>query len=240
VSRLITAIVIIVAGAGGVAAEERPFVSEVTPYVRDSSLVCDIRSGGLFSERIVGTVQSGLPAIMEVIYAFETRGGKTVGSGVHSFELSYDVWEDVYSVAAGDTTESFAGPDGLAEMSAYVEFLRRVKVAPVDHLDPSLEYTLLITIAIHPLTGSEERRVEGLVEESVGARSHQSWREQLLSINELISRFFSRDKGASNRSDLFRSASFAPGELPGSKFPIDGGGGGWFGDAAVAMEIEVR
>jgi len=240
VSRLIAAIVIIAAGAGGVAAEERPFVSEVSPYVRDGSVVCDVRSGGLFSERIVGTVQSGLPAVMEVIYAFETRGGKTVGSGVHSFELSYDVWEDVYTVTAGDSTETFTGPGGLDDLNAYVEFLRAVLVAPVDHLDPSLEYTLLITIAVHPLTGSEEQRVEGLVEESVGVRSHQSWREQLLSINELINRFFSRDKGATNRSDVFQSSFFAPGELPGSKLPIDGGGGGWFGDAAVAVEFEVR
>jgi len=110
----------------------------------------------------------------------------------------------------------------------------------VDVLDASLQYTLLVTVAVHPLTGSQRRRVEGFVEESVGSRSHQSWREQLLSINELISRFFARDRGASNRSDVFRTGRFAPGELPGSKSPIDGGGGGWPGQATVAFEIEVH
>jgi hypothetical protein len=240
VSRLAAAIVIIVAGAGSVAAGERPFVSDASPYVRDGVVVCDVRSGGLFTERVVGTVKSGLPAVLEVIYNVETRDGKAVASGVHTFRLGYDVWEDLYSVSAGDSAETFAGPGGFDEMSAYVGLLHAVPLVAADRLDASVEYTLSIAIAIHPLTGTEERRVEDLVEESVGARSHESWREQVLSINELISRFFSGDKGASNRSDAFRSAFFTPADLPGSNLPVDGGGGGWFGDAAVAMEVEVR
>jgi hypothetical protein len=226
--------------AGGVTADDRPVVSRVTPYVSNGMLLCDVRCGGVFSERIVGTVKSGLPAVVELIYAFETSGGKTVGSGVHSFELQYDVWENVYAMTAGDTSSTFSGPTAFDDLSAAIEHLRGVSIVPVDMLEPSLEYTLLVTVAVHPLTGTQERRVEGFVEESVGARAHQSWREQLLSINELISRFFARDKGSSNRSDVFRTSRFAPGELPGSKVPVDGGGGGGFGEATVAMEIEVR
>jgi len=227
-------------GAGGAAANDRPVVSGVSPYVSGGLLVCDVRCGGLLSERIVGTVKSGLPAVVELIYAFETSGGKTVGGGVHSFELRYDVWEDVYSITAGDSSETFAGPAGFDDLSAAIEHLHGVAIVPMDLLDASLEYTLLVTVAVHPLTGTQKRRVEGFVEESMAARSHQSWREQLLSINELINRFFARDKGASNRSDVFRTSHFAPGELPGSRVPVDGGGGGWFGDATVAIEIEVR
>ena len=239
-SKLTAAIVIILIGAGGAAADDRPVVSGVSPYVSRGLLVCDVHCGGLLSERIVGTVKSGLPAVVELIYAFETSGGKTVGGGVHSFELRYDVWEDVYSIAAGDSSETFAGPTGFDDLSAAIERLHGVAIVPMDLLDASLEYTLLVSVAVHPLTGTQKRRVEGFVEESVGARSHQSWREQLLSINELISRFFARDKGASNQSDVFRTSQFAPGELPGSRVPVDGGGGGWLGDAAVAIEIEVR
>jgi hypothetical protein len=241
VSRLVAVVVVLVmVGAGGVAADERPYVSDVSPYVRDGRLVCDIRCGGLFSERIVGTIQSGLPAVVEAIYSLETADGRTVASGVHSFELIYDVWEDVYSVSAGDSTETFTGAAAFEQMSAAVERLHAVPIAPAGDLDATLAYTLSITIAVHPLTGTEERRVEGFLEESVGSHSHETWREQLLSINELISRFFSRHKGASNRSEVFRSASFAPGELPGSKLPVDGGGGGWTGEMTVAMKVGVR
>lgn len=239
-SRLTAAIIFLLIGATSVRADERPVVAQASPYVVDGGVVCDVHCGGIFSERITGTVKSGLPAIVELIYSFETRGGKAVASGIHSFELGYDVWEDVYSVTAGDSTSTFAGPGGFDKMKAAVEHVSRVPIAPAGGLDAALEYTITLTVAVHPLTGTEKRRVEGFVEESMGARSHETWREQALSINELINRFFSRDKGASNRSDVFRSAYFAPGELPGSKYPIDGGGGGWFGETTVAMELEVR
>jgi hypothetical protein len=239
VSRLTAAIIFLLIGATSVRADERPVVAEASPYVVDGGIVCDVRCGGIFSERITGTVKSGLPAIVELIYTFETRGGEAVAGGIHSFELGYDVWEDVYSVTAGDSTSTFDGPGGFDAMKAAIEHMHRVPIAPAGGLDPALEYTVTLAVAVHPLTGTEKRRVEGFVEESMGM-SHETWREQALSVNELINRFFSRNKGASNRSEVFRSAYFEPGELPGSRYPVEGGGGGWFGETTVAMECEVR
>jgi hypothetical protein len=223
-------------GAHGAVADERPVVSEASPYVSNGVVVCDVRCGGLFSEQIVGTVKSGLPAVVELLYSYETRDGDVVGSGIHSFELRYDVWEDVYSVVAGDSTTTFGG---FEAMRAAIERLHDVSIVREDALEGSTEYAVMITVAVHPLTGSERRRLEGFVEESVGARSHDSWREQVLNINDLISRFFSRDKGTSNRSDVFRTDYFARGELPGSSFPVDGGGGagGFRDDMTVAYEV---
>lgn len=238
-SRLTAAIVVFLVGATSARADERPVVAGASTYVVDGGIVCDVRCGGIFSERVTGTVKSGLPAVVELIYSFETRGGETVASGIHSFALGYDVWEDVYSVTAGDSTSTFDGTGGFDAMKAAVEHMRRVPIAPAGGLDPALEYTVTLIVAVHPLTVAEKRRVEGFVEESMGV-SHETWREQALSVNELINRFFSRNKGASNRSEVFRSAYFEPGELPGSKYPVEGGGGGWFGETTVAMEFEVR
>jgi len=234
VSRLAAIVVILILSAGGAVADERPVVAEVSPYVSGGGVVCDVRFGGLFSERIVGTIKSGLPAVVELIYSCETGDERSIGTGVHSFELKYDVWEDAYSIVTGDSTTTFGD---FEELQAAMEHLHGVPVVPVDLLDGTLEYALLVTVAVHPLTGTEQRRVEGFVEESVGVRSHKSWREQVLNINELINRYFSRDKGASNRSDVYKTGYFAPGELPGSKFPVDGGGGGWLDETTVALEV---
>jgi hypothetical protein len=220
--------------ARSAAADERPVVSDASPYVAGSRIVCDVNCGGLFSEKIVGTVKSGLPAVVELLYTIETRDGDVIGNGIHSFELRYDVWEDVYSIVAGDSNRAFASFD---EMGSAIDNVRGLPIIPVEMIDPSLEYAVRLTVAVHPLAGSEKRRLEGFVEESVGARSHGSWREQALNINELISRFFSRDKGVSNRSDVYRTDFFAPADLPGAKFPVEGGGGGGFGEATVAMEV---
>lgn len=215
-------------------ADERPVVSDASPYVAGGRIVCDVSCGGLFSDRIVGTVKSGLPAVVELLYSIETRDGDVIGNGIHSFELRYDVWEDVYSVAAGDSIRAF---DSFDEMGTAIDNVHGAPIVPVNMIDPSLEYVVLLTVAVHPLAGTEKHRLEGFVEKSVGARSHGSWREQALNINELISRFFSRDKGVSNRSDVYRTGFFAPRELPGAKFPVEGGGGGGFGAATVAVEV---
>ena len=62
-SRLAAAIVIIVAGAGGVAAGERPFVSDASPYVRDGVVVCDVRSGGHRQRRFHHAAEHDLHAM---------------------------------------------------------------------------------------------------------------------------------------------------------------------------------
>jgi len=221
--------------AGGAAAEERPFVSGADVYVSRGRIVCDVQCGGLLSERIAGTVQSGLPVVVELVYSLEVRDGKTVQSGIHSYELLYDVWDDVYSIGAGDSTVTFETFDA---MGIAIETLRRVPIVPVESVEAVSEYSVHLTVAVHPLKGSQSQRVEGFVEEAVGARAHASWREQVLNINDLINRFFSRDKGTSNRSEVYQGRFFQPRSLPGAGGPVeDGSGGGGFGGVTVALEV---
>jgi hypothetical protein len=235
VSRLAAAFVIIILSAGGVRAEERPFISGAEVYVSRGRIVCDVECGGLLSERVAGTVQSGLPVVVELVYSLEVRDGKAVTSGVHSYELLYDVWDDVYSIRAGDSTSTF---DTFDAMGSAIENLHDVPIAAVESVEAVSEYAVSLTVAVHPLKGSESQRVEGFVEEAVGARAHGSWREQVLNINDLISRFFSRDKGTSNRTDVYHVPFFRPRSLPGAGGPVeDGSGGGGFGGVTVAYEV---
>lgn len=221
--------------ASGAAADERPVVSDVYVYVAEDRVSCDIACGGLFPEQIVGTVKSGLPAVVELLYSVEERGGKTVATGFSSYELRYDVWDDIYYIIEGEKSESFDTFDGLRNA---IENLEMVLLAPVERIDRSRKYTVQVTVAVHPLSGRDRRRIAGFVEETVGARSHDSWREQVLNINDLIGWFFSRDKGTSNRSDVFESPVFTLDALPGASRPPEGRGS--VVPAALVAMIEVR
>jgi hypothetical protein len=225
---------LVLACAQGAAADERPVVAGTTVYVSGGRIVCDVTCGGLFSERIVGTIESGLPAVVELLYTLEREGGGTVESGVHTFELGYDVWEDVFSVEAGDSSTYFESFDVL---KTAIERLRGVPLAPMGRVDPAGVYTVHVTVAVHPLSGSDHRRIEGYVEEAVGARTHDSWREQVLNINDLIGWFFSRDKGTTHRSDVYRTAAFTPGSLPGAARPPEGRRYGAPDGMIVALEV---
>jgi hypothetical protein len=220
------------------AATERPMITGAEVYVSGDLIVCDVRCDGLLSERIAGTVQSGLPAVIELLYNLEGRDGKAVLNGIHSYELLYDVWDDIYSIRSGDSTLIFEDFDAMGRS---IERLQRLPIVSVEAADTSREYSVSLIVAVHPLRGSETHRVEGLVSDAVGARAHDSWREQVLNINDLIRRFFSRDKGTSNRSDVYRTQYFAPRSLPGAGDSSGGGpGGGSSGLAAITIAFEVR
>ena len=225
--------------AGSAAADERPTIVDAQVYVSGGRIVCDVRCDGLLSERIAGTVKSGLPAVIELLYSVEAHGGKVVSKGIHSYELLYDVWDDIYSIRSGDSTVIFEDFDAMGRS---IERLQRVPIVSVEAADTLREYSVSLTVAVHPLRGSETQRVEGLVSDAVGARSHDSWREQVLNINDLISRFFSRDKGTSNRSDVYRTQYFSPRSLPGAGGSSGGGsgGGGSSGLAVITVAFEVR
>jgi hypothetical protein len=225
----------------GFAAGDRPEVSSADVYVAGGTIMSDLHCGGLFSEEIVGTVQSGLPAVVELLYVVTSRADETVKRGIHSYELRYDVWEDVYTVGRSDSSSSYSS---FEAMSGAVEALRGVSIIPLTRLDARAEYSISFSIAVHPLRGMEKEKLEGWVGETVGGRESGAWHEQVLNLNELIKRFFSRGKETSKRSEWFRTGFFSPRDLPGATRDTgrrDGGawmilasldGGGYFAEAS--------
>lgn len=196
--------------AGGALAAEQPRIEGASVYVRGEVVHCDLRCERLFDDRVVGTVQSGLPAVVELLYALHDADGRRVRRGLHSYELLYDVWEDVYSLDRGDTVVTFAGFEALR---AALERLEGVAIAPVADLAPRGSYTVEFSIAIHPLRGTEEAQVVGWVDEQVLGQSSRSWHERMLNLGDLIHSLFSRGRDHSVRSDWYRSAAFVPSAL---------------------------
>jgi hypothetical protein len=201
----------LLAGSGGaVRAAERPAITRATVYVASEVVTGDLDCTDVFSEEVVGTVESGLPAVVEVLYELVGPDGKRLRRGLHAIELRYDVWDDVYSLDRGDTVLTF---DSFAAMSGAVERLRGVAVVPLGELDAEAEYAVAFAIAVHPLRGSEEEQIAGWVDEQVAGSSSRSWRERLLNVNDLITRFFSHDTGTTSRSEWHRTALFRPSSL---------------------------
>ena len=209
-----------VAGEGG----HGPVILRANVFVSDGFIVSDLTSNGLFTEQIIGTVESGLPAVVELLYALITRENKTVDRGLHAFELRYDVWEDFYSIEGMDSTMRFTSFDLMADA---VEHLREIAIVPVSVVEPDDEYAVEFSIAVHPLRG-REKQIVGWVGENVRDGGDQTWREQVLNLNDLIEHFFASGKSGPGRSEWYRTGFFNPGRLPigdnGDGGPASGGG----------------
>jgi hypothetical protein len=192
------------------AEEPHPAIVSVRLAAEGGYVTGDVTSSGLFSERITGTVQSGLPAVVDVFYYFSTPDGGTAAENVLSFSLHYDVWEDVYSVEAPDTTLSFPT---FAAMQQAIQKLHHLKLVSLDSLDPSRSYRVHMSIMINPLRGADRDEIAGWVSENMQESEDDSWHGQVLNLNELISHFFSRERGVVNRSSWYKSASIKPDSL---------------------------
>ncbi|MEJ2722444.1 MAG: hypothetical protein P8181_15095, partial [bacterium] len=90
-------------------------------------------------------------------------------------------------------------------------------------VDPNADYAVEFSIAVHPLRGREQQIV-GWVGENIRA-GDDTWREQVLNLNDLIQHFFASGKAAAGRSDWYKTNFFNPGRLPvddGRERPADG------------------
>jgi len=55
-------------------------VREINPYTRNGNLCSEIGCGNLFSEKIIGTIQSGLPSIIDVKIKLAEASDKTIAT----------------------------------------------------------------------------------------------------------------------------------------------------------------
>ncbi len=191
------------------AQSERPAVVRANVYVDGGFVVGDLSSRHLFSDQIVGTVESGLPAVVELLYRLVGRDDKAVDGGVRVYELGYDVWEDRYSVAGSDSTAYYAS---FVTMGGAVEHLRGIKLLPISRLQDDAEYSLHFKVAVHPLRSRDrDDMVEWMGENMMGQGDTE--KRQMLNLNDLIQHFFSREKSGDNQSAWFETPYFRPARL---------------------------
>jgi hypothetical protein len=193
--------------AGG--ADLSPSILACHLYISNEMLTGDIKSADLFSERIAGTIQSGLPAVVEFFFSLEARNHGSVQRGVLSYELNYNVWDDYYSVESSDSVRTYPTYEAMTQA---VQNLRYIALIPVRNMEPDGEYFLRLGVAVNPLCGSDRKKIAGWVDENVRGESGESWREQVLNLNDLIQHFFAKRKDA-NRSEWFQTKFFKPAAL---------------------------
>ena len=60
---------------------DRPAILRADVFVSGGLIVSDLTSDNLFSDQVIGTVESGLPAVVELLYSLVTRENKAVSGG---------------------------------------------------------------------------------------------------------------------------------------------------------------
>lgn len=188
-------------------------VERITPGLSGDSLVVSADFKNLFSRKIVGTIQSGLPSIVEIqIKLFE--GTKQIVRKPISRSIEFDVWEERYRVRSPDTTQVYFE---FEQVKQAANRLMNVFLISKALLAATKNYTIQIRVGIIPISAHQANKVSYWLEnpnqseEAIASDNRSSGFS--LNINKLVSFFVNKKKGSQFSSKWFSSRSFRLAEL---------------------------
>lgn len=198
------------AAGAAVAAEDPARVTAVTPARVGDLVVARLATEGLPGQRLLQSMRSGLISAVDLDLALLDDRQKVVGGNSISFQLGFDLWEEIFSVRSDGREQRF---QDLDDLQAYLAELRALPVIPVNRLDPEARYRLQIGWQVHPIAPAEQDRVEDvIVGDQRPRREGQDQQEASVSLGRLI-RFFYKGSGDDRRDQVILSGWFTRKEL---------------------------
>ena len=193
------------------AAGETAEVVSVTPHLQDGLLVCDVHTAGLPGEKINSSVRSGLVSSIDLMLELiQAEDGHRLAAGQASFQLAFDLWEEIFSVRGDGSERRFRSLD---ELQAHLAELGTVPVIPVNRLTPDARYRLRIGLQVYPIAPVEQDRVEDVIAgDQRPRREGQDQQEASVSLGQLI-RFFYKGGGEGRGNQVILSDWFTRKEL---------------------------
>lgn len=184
-------------------------VRQITPELANGYLKVSVNFENLFSDRIVGTIQSGLPSIIQIEIKLYDSRNKSIFRKLISKTISYDIWEERYSIKNADTSTTFTE---FEEVKHNGSRLRNETLTESKNLDENSDYTLRIRVGIIPISARQAEKVTDWLldpnqtEEYLASENRSSgWQ---LNINKLVSFFVSSRKKSHYTSEWYSSSKF--------------------------------
>ncbi|MCH8956808.1 DUF4390 domain-containing protein [candidate division KSB1 bacterium] len=188
-------------------------VERITPKLSGDSLLVSADFKNLFSRKIVGTIQSGLPSIVEIQIKL-LEGTKQIVRKPISRSIEFDVWEERYVVRSPDTTEVYFE---FEQVKQAANRLLNVVLISKGLLTANQTYTIQIRVGIVPISAHQANKVSYWLEnpnqseEAIASDNRSSGFS--LNINKLVSFFVNKKKGSQFSSKWFSSRPFRLAEL---------------------------
>ncbi len=174
-------------GSAAQAREQGGRVDRVRLLRTEESLLCDLNLSGLFTSPIESTLRSGLPVVVDVAMVMLPSTGREQGRLLRS-ELSYDVWEDLYTLRRGAKETIFEDFDALRRAC---RSYRGLPLKELGRPGDRGELRLRLRVSVNPLGGPERQRMARWLAETVSDPDDPANRELLLDLGGLIGSFFS-------------------------------------------------
>lgn len=143
-----------------------------------------------FTEKVTGTIQSGLPSMLEIELVIKNAQQKTIAQRAIFRRISYNIWEEKYKIDSPDTTQIFKD---FASLQKACILLRTSLFLPQKLIYPYQANKIFIRARLRLISSSQSRKLAGWLDQSYQTRERISSDESSsgfrLNFSTLVSMF---------------------------------------------------
>jgi hypothetical protein len=218
---LLAVLLACVLGPVAAAGQAKIHVSVVTPAVQDGALLVGVECAQLFSPRSLSTLQSGLPAVLQLELRL-LRGTRTqtmLGLGQEEFELvrtvreahsiRYDVWDERYTIGQRGRDPQVVETVQAAE--SLTATFSAIELASLTQLATAATYKVRARVQLLPISEEQGDRVADWLREpdALGGIPDDGEEGRFgFDVSELLSALWGGGKPTRDRSDWFEGDGF--------------------------------
>lgn len=134
---------------------QQPKIRGLSAAPRGEKIIARVRLEQLFAPKIVSTIRSGLPAIVQHDFRLQAENGKEKERALQTLEVKYDIWAQRFVLAFPDTVRfatTFAEVEKMLKDFEIPAFF----TAALDH---SSAYRLRLRVAVVPISAEQNRQM---------------------------------------------------------------------------------
>jgi hypothetical protein len=193
---------------------QKPQVQSVSPVKIGDCIGITCSLNDLFAPKIVGTIKSGLPALLNFDMRLHEEAGREVWRGDQSWKILYDLWTEKYRLRTSGEEKFFDNFSGLEE------FCRRFQSGPLlsqAYLQRDKKYRVRVQVIVIPISSRQKEQLRDILEASESGQESnpaESRRNSFsVNISQLISFFMSGKSQPDGASEWGESAAFRVAEI---------------------------
>ncbi|MFQ5631963.1 MAG: DUF4390 domain-containing protein [bacterium] len=172
-------------------------VREVIPTIRENKLFVNVRIENLFSPKVVGTIQSGLPSVVFVELTLQEINGRRILRKRILQSISYNIWEERYTIQRDSTEESLQDFSLVKEHSSTI---KEIYLIGARFLRAGAKYSVKVRAGISPISSLQSEKLSSWLQESDETQSDIVAQERSSGFKFNLSKLVSILVGGNKRS----------------------------------------
>jgi hypothetical protein len=179
-------------------------VEDIQPNLKSGHLTFSAKFKNLFSRKTLGIIQTGLASIVRTEVKIVESGNKNIYTDKFEHRISYNLWEERYTIQSEDTTITINDLDNAVLTASGIKDRVLVKDSM---LRDTFRYTIQMRVEIIPISTAQGENLAGVQNES------QTEGGFGFNVGSLVSFFADRNKPQEYRSGWHTSKPFTISDL---------------------------